>query len=160
MKYGQSARNCTCTHAAKDPNMKIGDAFPSRYMKAHEDVPEDGHRIFTIADVRMEKIGRGADAEDKLIVTFHESDKEFVLNKTNATTISGLYGGETDDWAEKRITLYCTFVEFQGKMVPGLRVRPKIPPASKGGTKPAAKVPVAPVTEGEIDPDDPNAPPF
>jgi hypothetical protein len=140
--------------------MKVSDAYPSKYMKAGEDVDEDGQRILTIDDVRIEKVGQGAEAKDKLIVSFSESDKELVLNVTNATTVSKLYGDETDDWIGKRVILYCTYVQYGKDMVLGLRVRPKVPPPSKVAAKAVPKAPVAPVTEGEIDPDDPNSPPF
>lgn len=152
--------------------MNLSDAFPSRYMKAGVDVDEDGQRVVTIEDVTMERVGQGADARDKLVVAFQETDKTLVLNKTNATTISKLYGDETDAWPGKRITLYCTYVQFQADMVLSIRVRPKVPTVSGKATNqpttgPGKAVPMGATTgkapanmAAEIDPDDPNAPPF
>jgi hypothetical protein len=55
-------------------------------------------------------------AEEKPVVSFRETDKTFVLNKTNSNTIAGLYGNETDQWVGKQIVLFPTEVEFQGAM--------------------------------------------
>ena len=46
-----------------------------------------------------------------------------VLNKTNGSIISEMYGPETNDWQGKMITIYSARVEFQGKLVDGIRVK-------------------------------------
>lgn len=107
--------------------MNINNAFPSKYLKSG-DVPEHDDLLLTISRVTIETVGQD-DPEDKPIVYFAEVDKGLVLNKTNANTIAGLYGPETDGWAGKRIALYATEVAYQGKMTLSLRVRMKAPPA-------------------------------
>ncbi len=71
-----------------------------------------------------------------------------VCNKTNANTITKLYGDDTDAWIGKPITLCAREVEFQGEMVLAIRVSLKAPPIGQ----PAATKPAQPVsTEPEQD---------
>jgi hypothetical protein len=112
--------------------MNIAKAFPSNFVKA-SDFDED--TTYTIKGVTIETVGQGKDAEDKPVVSFRETDKTFILNKTNSNTIAGLYGNETDQWVGKQIVLYPTEVEYQGKMTLSIRVRMKKPSTS---SKPAA----------------------
>jgi hypothetical protein len=115
--------------------MNIQKAFPSNFLKA-SDFDED--TTYTIKAVKLESIGQGNDKEEKPVVSFRETDKTFVLNKTNSNTIAGLYGNETDQWVGKQITLFPTEVEFKGAMTLSLRVRMK-KPSSNG--KPTSVVP-------------------
>jgi hypothetical protein len=76
---------------------------------------------------------------EKPIITFVGKDKGLVLNKTNATMIVDSYGDESDVWVGKEIELYPDKVNYQGQIVPCLRVRiPQAapPPPSDGGTVP------------------------
>lgn len=100
--------------------MKISTAFPSNYLKSQE---IKGDTTFTIDHIEMETLGQGKDAEEKPVVYFTEVDRGLALNKTNANTIASLYGDDTDTWSGKRITLYATEVEFQGKQTMAIRVR-------------------------------------
>lgn len=101
--------------------MKINEAFPSAFLKA-EDVGEDG-TAFTITGVKLDTIGQGADAEQKPIVSFRETDKKLVLNKTNAGVIAEQHGDDTDEWLGKKVTLVAREVEFQGKVTWGIRIK-------------------------------------
>lgn len=98
--------------------MKVSEAFPSNYLKA-ADIEKD--TTFTIRIVQMEDLGD----DKKPVAYFNEVDKGFVLNKTNATTIQELYGGEMTDWTGKKITLFATEVAYQGKQTMAIRVRLK-----------------------------------
>jgi hypothetical protein len=118
--------------------MDMNKAFPKKYLSAN-DVTGEGDLVLTISDVAMELLGQGDEADTKPVVYFQEAEKGLVLNKTNAGTITGLYGPETDDWAGKRIALFATEVEYQGRMTLALRVR-KRPP---GGRAPQAPRPPA-----------------
>jgi len=124
--------------------------FPTQYLASEEftgkDVP------LTIKDVRVENL-RMSDGgtEDKVILTFTKTDKKLVLNKTNATTIAKLYGGEARAWVGKTITLFPTECSAFGKTVDCIRVRstkPKHKPASDPGSAPATEQRL-PVTEQE-----------
>ena len=68
------------------------------------------------------KGGEGKPPENKLRLAFVGHEKGLILNKTNAMTISSLYGGDTDGWMGKEIFLYQTKVDFGGQMVDAIRI--------------------------------------
>jgi hypothetical protein len=118
---------------------KLSDAFPSKYLKADVDVPEEGTLPLTIRRVEFEEIGQGKDAADKLVVYFEEASKGLVLNKTNATTISGLLkSDDTDDWAGHKIALISADVQYGTEMMRGIRVSKRLPKDNPSAVKPAA----------------------
>jgi hypothetical protein len=116
--------------------MRISDQFPSDYLRAAD--LEGKELTLTIRNVAMEEVG--ADRENKPVLYFEGQDKGIILNKTNAATIAELYGDDTDEWPGEAITLFSAMVTYQGKTMPGLRV--KMPSRTKGpksgGAPPAA----------------------
>ncbi len=109
--------------------MNIDKAFESKYLAA-ADIPDDGDLVLTIKEVGMELLGQGEKAENKPVIYFEEVKKGMACNKTNATTIRNLYGPDTDQWTGKRIGLFATEVDFQGKQTLALRVRINAPRVS------------------------------
>ena len=108
--------------------MNINDAYPSKYLKASD---LNGKNVtVTIKSSELEEF----DKEKKIVLSFANTEKLMVLNKTNARTIAQLHGQEIDDWSGKRITLCARDIEFQGGMVPALRVLAQKPEAHKKGT--------------------------
>jgi len=103
--------------------MNINDEFPSKYLKS-SDLKGAMVKV-KIRDVTTEQIG----TDRKLIMYFEGKDKGMVLNKTNARTIGDVYGDDTDEWISAPIELFSMKVDFQGRMVDGLRVR--VPPKKK-----------------------------
>lgn len=99
--------------------MRVSDAFPSTHIKASD--LQDRDATVTIAKVTIEEIGK--DRENKPVLYFQGKEKGLVLNKTNAQTIAGLYGQETDDWVGKAITIFPTQTDFAGEQVECIRVR-------------------------------------
>lgn len=113
--------------------MRITEAFPSQYLKA-ADLQKRTIRV-VIDRVAMEDIG----SDNKPILYFRGKDKGLVLNKTNANNIVYLFGEETDTWAGREIELFPTLVDFQGRQVEAIRVRPtsgngQVPPAGRAAT--------------------------
>jgi len=102
----------------------IDELFPSPYLK-HDDIG-DQDMALTISNYDFEAIGVDQ-PEMKGVLYFEETDKKLVLNKTNAGTISEIYGKEITQWVGKPIALYKTEVSFAGRTVWGVRVR-KNPP--------------------------------
>jgi hypothetical protein len=97
--------------------MKLSEAFPSQFLK-WEDI-DGAEPTVTISAAQMETLGD----DHKLVLKFTGKQKRFVCNRTNANTLEQLYGSDTDEWLGKQITLFVVPVQFQGRMVNGLRVR-------------------------------------
>lgn len=135
--------------------MKTNQIFPSKYLAAAD--LNDEHVMLTIDDAEMETLNE----EQKLVIRFREVQKGMVVNKTNCGAIEQALGSDdTDDWIGRRIVLYPTMVDFQGRQVEAIRVHPKKTKAlqSKADLAPAAKQPagpgkVKPVTQAEVDGD-------
>jgi hypothetical protein len=103
--------------------MKIGAAFPSKYLRA-ADIPEGRQLRLTIDHVVVENVAGNSDPDDeKPVLYFQGKTKGVVLNKTNANIISAAYGDETEEWSGKGIILFPSETQFQGKLVPCLRVK-------------------------------------
>lgn len=123
--------------------MRISSAFPSNYLKATD---LQGHSpTVVIARVEMETVGD----DHKPVLYFQGKEKGVVLNKTNANNIAMMYGDETDSWAGRAVTLYSAWVEYQGKSVEAIRIRP---PQSQGHQAPPPPPP--PQDHGGADLDD------
>ena len=99
--------------------MKLNDLYPSRFLKADD---LDGKEVtYTISDVAMEEIGQ--ERERKPVLSFKDSNKSMVLNKTNGLAIAAMYGEDTKAWAGKAVTLKAVRVPFGGKLVDSIRVK-------------------------------------
>lgn len=118
--------------------MNINEAFPSSYLKA-EDLQGKSVTV-TIEAVELVSLGQGQDKEQKILITFRGKEKGLVANKTNANTISKLYGPETDDWIGQTIIIKPMEVEFKGDLVWAIRVSLQ-KPGSKPGAVPAKPAP-------------------
>ena len=101
--------------------MNINEAFPSNYIKASDLKGKDINLV--IERIGMEDIG----GDHKPVVYFRGAEKGMVLNKTNGMNIATMYGPETDAWIGKGVTLYPAWVDFQGRSVEAVRVRPVAP---------------------------------
>ncbi len=100
--------------------MNISDAFPSKYLKTDDLKGRD--RAVTIEAVEM--ITLPNDQGRKLALRFRGTEKQWIVNKTNANTIAKLLNsGVMEDWVGKQITLYPTETAYQGEMVDCIRVR-------------------------------------
>ncbi len=98
--------------------MDIGTVFGGDSLKAAD---LQGHEpVVVIASVEMKKFDNG----NKLVLTFQGKKKTLVVNKTNAGRIAYAHGPNTDNWIGKEIQLYTDLVDFQGKPVEAIRVRP------------------------------------
>lgn len=96
--------------------MDINSAFPSNFLKATD---LNGRRVtVTISHVLPEKVGDDV----KPCVYFQGAEKGLVLNKTNANEIAVMHGFETDHWVGKKIVVYPTTTDFQGRRVACIRV--------------------------------------
>ena len=95
---------------------KVGDVFRSSTWKAADlETPQ----VLTIEEVKTHEFDDGP----KLILNFKEDKRGLICNRTNSNTIVESYGDETDDWIGKKIQLYKSRTEFQGRMVDCVRVQ-------------------------------------
>lgn len=95
----------------------INDVFGGNALKA-EDLKGTSPRV-TIEHAEVKDFDDGK----KIILRFRGKDKVLICNKTNASIIAEVLGSsDTDDWIDKSITLTTKKVEFQGKLVPAIRV--------------------------------------
>ncbi len=105
--------------------MKIGTAFPSKWLKA-EDLGGKSHTL-VIEGVSLEDIG---DDGEKPVIHFVGKKKACVLNRTNALAISARYGDDTDEWTDKEVVVFPDTTMFSGKMVACIRIKPPMPTAA------------------------------
>lgn len=104
----------------------------SRFLKA-EDLRHQEHKV-TISNVVLEEMedDKTGMPMTKLALMFQGIEKGVLLNKTNSDVLVDCYGGDTDGWINKSITLYPTMVNFGGKAVPAIRLRPNFDTAPAG----------------------------
>lgn len=114
--------------------MKLSECFPSNFLKSDDLQGKDVK--LTIKSAAQEKVGNDV----RLVLSFAGTQKTMVVNKTNANRIAYLYGDETDDWTGKQIVITSEFVEYQGRTVKGLRVKP---PGTPQPPRPATPQPAA-----------------
>jgi len=78
----------------------------------------------TIAAVKLVKLedetGR---LRDRGVVYFRETDRGWVINRTNAECLVALWGRDTDGWAGKRVTLCATNVRLGTETTIGIRIK-------------------------------------
>lgn len=125
--------------------MRVSDAFPSQYLKSAD---LQGRTVkVTIDRYTIEEVGD----DRKPILYFVGKEKGLVLNKTNANEIAFTFGDDMDDWGGKQIELFSMMVSFQGKNMPGLRVRAVRQPNGNQAVKhdPAAH-PDAPLAHSHV----------
>lgn len=100
--------------------MNANEMYPSKYLKS-SDIGEHTP-IVTISNVVVEKLGTEDEVENKPVIYFDAKDKGLVCNKTNWSTLIGLFGEETDQWINKRIKIMTAEVAFKGKMTLAIRI--------------------------------------
>ena len=91
----------------------------------------------TIERVSRELVTSTGGKKEECTVAKLKGQKPFIINRTNAKTISQLYGTPyIEDWAGISITLYVTTTKLAGEEVECLRIRKEIPklPELKEGT--------------------------
>jgi predicted YcjX-like family ATPase len=79
------------------------ELYPGRFIKAGDLKGRDV--TLTIAKVQVEEL-EGSKKQMKGIVSFKESPRELVLNRTNGECIKALFGRKLAEWVGKRITIY------------------------------------------------------
>ena len=128
--------------------MKIGKAFPSKYLKADD---LDGERTVKVTKITFEEVGQNK--ERRPVAYFEGIDKGVVLNKTRSNGIVKASGSDdTDDWPGTLVLLYPSTTQFQGEEVECIGIRaPRAKKAAQPRTEEAGTV---------LNPQDDEDPPF
>lgn len=109
----------------------------SAWFKAGTDIEVGEEKVVTIRSLVEEEVGQ--DKELKWVLSFKESDKKLVLNKTAQTNLALATGTtESDEVVGKKITLYVEegVRNPKGGTVDAVRISKKAPAASKKAAKP------------------------
>jgi hypothetical protein len=130
---------------------KTSEMHESKFLK-QSDIGAGA--LMTIESCDKHNVAKeGAEPEHKWCLSFAESDKPLVLNRTNIQLCERIFGSDdTDEWIGKQIVLYVDpNVSYAGELVGGIRVRaPRVktngaaPVAAKPAPKPAPKVAAPP----------------
>lgn len=83
-------------------------------------------QTMTIKGFGFELVASERGEENKCVLSFNETDKSMILNKTNAKELAKLFGPETDEWVGKRVQLYTERVKAFGKVHNALRLREQV----------------------------------
>jgi hypothetical protein len=122
--------------------MLISQAFPSNYLKASD---LQGRTVTaTIESCELEELGDAT----KPVLRFRGQSKGAVLNKTNALNLAAAYGEDTAGWIGKSVQLSSQKVQYQGRLVDGLRVSVPAQAAAEAFQAPVAEE--APPFDDEI----------
>lgn len=81
-----------------------------------------GNNMWTLT-ISSADVKKFSDTDSKIVLTFHEWEKSLPLNYTNAQTIAGIYGQDSNSWVGQQIMLFTMPVTYQGKQTLGVRVR-------------------------------------
>jgi hypothetical protein len=101
--------------------MSFDELFPGKYIKAGEFKGKDV--TLTVTAVEREMLSNGAGGEEgAAIVSFKETEKQFVMNKTNGVCFRAMFGDDTGAWLDHRITLHAVKDE-SGLSESGLCIR-------------------------------------
>jgi hypothetical protein len=57
------------------------------------------------------------------VLPFQDQPQALVLNKTNFTALSLMFGEDTNDWIGAKVSLYPSRVDFKGKVMPTIKVK-------------------------------------
>jgi hypothetical protein len=79
--------------------------YPGRFIKAGDFQGKDV--TLTIANIEVEELAqdKGGD-KPKGVLSFKETKKKLVLNRTNGECIKGMFGRTLANWIGKRVTFY------------------------------------------------------
>lgn len=102
--------------------MKSTEAFPSNYLKT-ADVSGNGE-TYVMSTVIKEKFTdpETKETEEKPVLSFEDTEKSLILNKTNWKRIAKIYGDNSEAWRGQKIKLRLESVESFGETVDAIRV--------------------------------------
>lgn len=100
--------------------MHFDEMYPGRFVKAADFRGLDV--TYTVKAVQLDKLEGNKGVQTKGILSFHETEKQLALNKTNGLCIKSMFGAQTDAWVGKRVTFYPANIQFEDTDI-AVRVR-------------------------------------
>lgn len=119
-----------------DDMANIEDVYPSDLLSAQDIVEFGGKKIVVIKEAKVEQVGQGANAAEKIVISFVDIKKRLASNKTNANKIAEIAGNKDyTQWQGVTLELYNITTTFRGQEVQAIRV--KKPETDAAGQTPA-----------------------
>jgi hypothetical protein len=135
-------------NSCKEANMPTAsEAFPSKWLQS-ADLSGRSH-LLTVKSVEVETVGQGQDAISKWVMSFRETKKRLILNKTNFLAAAMFLGPNSDNWVGGKIEVHPDRTTYQGKPVDCIRVRqPNGTSRLKSAEPPKAEEPTSSLGDG------------
>jgi len=107
--------------------MDYRQMFKGEYVAAVEF--QGKQPILTVKSLALVTMENEKGVRERGVIHFQETDRGWVLNRTNAEALAAMFGRETEAWVGKRVKLAAVEVQFGKERVPGIRVvgSPDIP---------------------------------
>ena len=111
----------------------IDDIYSGSYVTASE-LPE-GRRLEAIIVEAVSEIIGQQDARPRVVLQLMSKSgqhwpRRLVANKTNAMVLGSTFGKDYLTWRNRAILVWRELVQYQGRLVPGIRVMPSITDAA------------------------------
>lgn len=87
------------------------ELYPGRFIKAGDLRGRDVN--LTITKVRADELEGQKGKQVKGVLSFKETKKELVLNRTNGECIKAMFGRKLADWVGKRVTFYPAAIQSE-----------------------------------------------
>lgn len=107
---------------ATEKRRLMTELAPSPHLEAAD---LEGDTVLTIKG--WEKHPVGPEEQIKGVIYFEEVERGLVVNKTNRVILQHLFGRYIDEIIGKQVTIYPTETQFQGKLVPCIRIKTTAP---------------------------------
>lgn len=96
--------------------------YPGRFLKAGEFNGKPVTLTISAVDVEDLPQDKGGDRA-RGIISFRETKRQLVLNRTNGECIKAMFGRVVPEWIGKRVTLHPVMINFGGAEELAIRVK-------------------------------------
>lgn len=103
----------------------LNDIYGGAFLKP-DDLPQDGSYVkMHIAGWSVETMEdqRTGESRRQIVLSIHNTDKKFGLNKTNADAIAAWLGPDPNAWIDQPISVHVENIRAFGEIKPAIRVR-------------------------------------
>jgi len=110
--------------------MKVSDVYSSESKSLKAEDLQGKARELTISGYEIVEFTNDGKTTSKIVLGFAGAKKGLVLNVINSTRVTGNLGtDDMEEWSGKKITIYPTTTDFNGSVVPCIRVKEEMPEA-------------------------------